>query len=57
VIASDFMNMIPPTAELQSALIGLCVAMGIGLLIGSDSERRKDNSPTRSAARIHTFSA
>ena len=49
------MNMIPPTAELQSTLIGICVAMGIGLLIGAERERRKDNSPTRSAAGIRTF--
>lgn len=49
------MNMILPTAELQSTLIGICVAMGIGLLIGAERERRKDTSPTRSAAGIRTF--
>jgi uncharacterized membrane protein (DUF4010 family) len=49
------MNLISPAEELQSTLIGLCVAMGIGLLIGTERERRKDNSPTRSAAGIRTF--
>jgi uncharacterized membrane protein (DUF4010 family) len=43
------------TAEMQSALIGICVALGIGLLIGAERERRKDNSPTRNAAGIRTF--
>ena len=49
------MNLIQPDAELQSTLIGICVALGIGLLIGAERERRKDNSPTRSAAGIRTF--
>jgi len=38
-----------------STLIGICAAMGIGLLIGAERERRKDTSPTRSAAGIRTF--
>jgi hypothetical protein len=46
------MNMIPPSAELRSTLIGICVVMGIGMLIGAERERRKDNSSTRSAAGI-----
>ncbi len=49
------MNLIPATAELHSTLIGICVALGIGLLIGTERERRKDNSPARSAAGIRTF--
>ncbi len=43
------------TEEMQSTLIGICVALGIGLLIGAERERRKDNSPTRNAAGIRTF--
>lgn len=35
--------------------MGLCVAMGIGLLIGAERERRKGTSPDRSAAGIRTF--
>ena len=40
---------------MQSALISLCVALGIGLLVGAERERRKTNSPDRSAAGIRTF--
>lgn len=39
----------------QSTLLGLCVALGIGLLIGAERERRKDMGPTRSTAGIRTF--
>lgn len=39
----------------QSTLLGLCVALGIGLLVGGERERRKDTSPARSAAGIRTF--
>ena len=49
------MNLILPEAELQSTLIGICVALGIGLLVGAERERRKDSSPARSAAGIRTF--
>jgi uncharacterized membrane protein (DUF4010 family) len=49
------MNPIQPDAQLQSTIIGICVALGIGLLIGAERERRKDNSPARSAAGIRTF--
>jgi uncharacterized membrane protein (DUF4010 family) len=49
------MNLMAPAAELQSTLIGICVALGIGLLVGAERERRKDNSPSRSAAGIRTF--
>jgi len=40
-----------------SALLGLCVALGIGLLIGAERERRKGEGPSRAAAGIRTFSA
>ncbi|MDO8458741.1 MAG: MgtC/SapB family protein [Burkholderiaceae bacterium] len=36
-------------------MLGLFVALGIGLLIGAERERRKDTGPTRSAAGIRTF--
>ncbi|MGZ9269015.1 MAG: MgtC/SapB family protein [Candidatus Binatia bacterium] len=38
----------------QPALLGLSVALGIGLLVGAERERRKDT--TRNAAGIRTFS-
>lgn len=38
-----------------STLLGLCVALGIGLLIGAERERRKGSGPTRGAAGIRTF--
>lgn len=37
------------------ALLGLSVALGIGLLIGAERERRKSRQPDRSAAGIRTF--
>jgi uncharacterized membrane protein (DUF4010 family) len=49
------MNLIAPSSDLQSTLIGICVALGIGLLIGAERERKKDDSPTRNAAGIRTF--
>ena len=39
----------------QSTLLGLCVALGIGLLVGAERERRKKTGPTRGAAGIRTF--
>lgn len=45
-----------PSFADQSTVLGLCVALGIGLLIGAERERRKDTGPTRSAAGIRTFS-
>ena len=39
----------------QSTLFGLCVALGIGLLVGAERERRKKAGPTRGAAGIRTF--
>ncbi|WP_341906335.1 MgtC/SapB family protein [Polaromonas sp. YR568] len=44
------------TALDASTLLGLSVALGIGLLIGAERERRKGSGPTRSAAGIRTFS-
>ena len=45
-----------PSFADQSTLLGLCVALGIGLLIGAERERRKDTGPARGAAGIRTFS-
>lgn len=39
----------------ESTLFGLCVALGIGLLVGAERERRKETGPTRGAAGIRTF--
>ena len=39
----------------QSTLLGLCVALGVGLLVGAERERRKETGPTRGAAGIRTF--
>ena len=36
-------------------MLGFCVALGIGLLIGAERERRKETGPTRGAAGIRTF--
>ncbi len=44
-------NLIPPSSE----LIGLCVALGIGLLIGAERERSKDDPANPSVAGIRTF--
>lgn len=38
-----------------AALLGLCVAAGIGLLVGAERERRKGSGPLRGAAGIRTF--
>ena len=46
-----------PELHLGSALLALCVAAGIGLLIGAERERRKGSGPTRGAAGIRTFTA
>jgi uncharacterized membrane protein (DUF4010 family) len=40
----------------NSTLLGLSIALGIGLLIGAERERRKGSGPTRGAAGIRTFS-
>lgn len=36
-------------------LVGLSIALGVGLLVGAERERRKGTGPTRSAAGIRTF--
>ena len=40
---------------MKTMLIGICVALGIGLLAGAERERKKDTGPDRSAAGIRTF--
>ena len=37
------------------ALLGFAIALGIGLLIGIDRERKKGEGPARSAAGMRTF--
>ncbi len=44
-----------PSSPDFSTLIGLSVALGIGLLVGAERERRKGSGPTRGAAGIRTF--
>ena len=39
----------------QSALLGLSVALGVGLLIGAEREQRKQTGPNRAASGIRTF--
>ncbi len=41
--------------DLPSVLLNLAAALGIGLLIGAERERRKGGGPTRSPAGIRTF--
>ena len=40
---------------LPSAITGLCVALGIGLLVGLDRERAKGRGPLREPAGIRSF--
>ena len=40
---------------LDSVIVSLAVALGIGLLIGAERERRKGKGPSRSPAGIRTF--
>jgi uncharacterized membrane protein (DUF4010 family) len=42
--------------DLAALLVNLAVALGIGLLIGTERERRKGGGPARSPAGIRTFS-
>lgn len=44
-----------PTLPDLSTLLGLSVALGTGLLVGAERERRKGSGPTRGAAGIRTF--
>jgi len=46
-----------PSLSDTSMLLGLCVALGTGLLIGAERERREGSGPTRGAAGIRTFAA
>lgn len=48
-------TMIDPT--LSSGVVGLLVALGIGLLIGAERERRKQSQAGRSVAGIRTYTA
>lgn len=41
--------------SIPTSLLSICVAVGIGLLIGAERERRKGEGPTRAAAGIRTF--
>src|SRR5512140_3900740 len=40
---------------IEPVILNLVVALGIGLLIGAERERRKGEGPARSAAGIRTF--
>ena len=39
----------------SQSLLAVCVALGVGLLIGAERERRKGSGPARAAAGIRTF--
>ncbi len=39
----------------SQSLLAVCVALGVGLLIGAERERRKGEGPTRASAGIRTF--
>ena len=45
----------PATLGLDSAVARIGVALGIGLLVGLERERRKGEGPTRGAAGLRTF--
>ncbi|MDT7836799.1 DUF4010 domain-containing protein [Aquabacterium sp. OR-4] len=45
----------PASGSLPSLLLGLSVALGAGLLIGLERERRKGRGPQRAAAGIRSF--
>jgi uncharacterized membrane protein (DUF4010 family) len=42
---------------IDTAIVNLAIALGIGLLIGAERERRKGTGPSRSPAGIRTFAA
>lgn len=44
-----------PDFSIPNTVLGVFVALGIGLLIGAERERRKSSGPARSAAGIRTF--
>jgi uncharacterized membrane protein YhiD involved in acid resistance len=41
--------------SIDPVILNLVVALGIGLLIGGERERRKSEGPSRSPAGIRTF--
>lgn len=41
--------------DIEPVFLNLAVALGIGLLIGAERERRKGSGPSRSPAGIRTF--
>ncbi|RYF82870.1 MAG: MgtC/SapB family protein, partial [Comamonadaceae bacterium] len=43
------------TLEPTSALLGLAVALGVGLIVGIERERRKGDGDRRAAAGLRTF--
>jgi uncharacterized membrane protein (DUF4010 family) len=43
------------SSDPTAVLIGFCVALGVGLLIGAERERRKGHGPNRAPAGIRTF--
>ncbi|MDO9089730.1 MAG: DUF4010 domain-containing protein [Burkholderiaceae bacterium] len=45
----------PPSDALLAVFFNLSVALGIGLLVGAERERRKGDGPARDAAGIRTF--
>ena len=44
-----------PTEFNSQSLLAVCVALGAGLLVGAERERRKGSGPARAAAGIRTF--
>jgi uncharacterized membrane protein (DUF4010 family) len=47
--------MVNETVLLDPLFFGLCVALGVGLLVGAERERRKGSTSNRNAAGIRTF--
>ncbi len=47
--------MIPSLPVDSQSLFAVCIALGAGLLIGAERERRKGSGPARAAAGIRTF--
>jgi uncharacterized membrane protein (DUF4010 family) len=47
--------MIAPMVHSETALLGFATALGCGLLIGIERERRKGKGPTRAMAGVRTF--
>ena len=53
-MAASYTDRMPSLPDFPT-LLGLSVAVGIGLLVGAERERRKGSGPTRGAAGIRTF--